>query len=105
MLQEEINSSQGTEGETPSDEVEKAPSVTKAAQVEDSLLHYLSFRKLSLNALKKSFTFVEILLSSHLTFSLCDSLQLHRVKNWIDSSRRKPFGSHRRLTIPKRDGE
>lgn len=52
VLQEEINSSQGTDGETPRDEVEKAPNVTKAAQVEDSLFHYVSFSKLGLNALR-----------------------------------------------------
>lgn len=48
MLQEEINSSHGTGGETPSHEVEEPHGAMKAPQVEDSLLHYLSFNKLHL---------------------------------------------------------
>lgn len=39
MLQEEINSSQGTDAETPSDEAEEAPNVMKASQVE-RIVHY-----------------------------------------------------------------
>lgn len=42
MLQEELNNSQSTDGETCSHEAEEAPSAMKAPQVADSLLHYVS---------------------------------------------------------------
>ena len=51
VLQEEINSPQGTDVETPDHELEdakpEAQSVLRATQVEDSLLHYMSFINLS----------------------------------------------------------
>ncbi len=49
MLQEEMNCSQGTDGETPNHEGEEVHSAMKAPQVEDSLLHHLSFNKFILN--------------------------------------------------------
>ena len=42
VLQEELNNSQSTDGETCSHEAEEAPSAMKAPQVANSLLHYLA---------------------------------------------------------------
>lgn len=152
MLQEEINCSQGTDRETPNHEAEEVHSAMKAPQVEDSLLHDLSFNKFGLNSyilFVQSMAIVLLYTSPELS-NLCNifqyfvfcvsfkcfsiksdlpvdlmpnlvsfevrrvtlhvlmvsaSLQVYRVKSWIDCSKRKPFGSLQKLMSPKRDGE
>ncbi len=48
---------------------------------------------------------LEVSRVTHLVLMVSASLQVYRVKSWIDCSKRKPFGSLQKLMSPKRDGE